>query len=120
MKYKKRLFKVDEMDYRTWNERNTEENIIVINLEERTGIRLEHVGFKEHIVSKIKVFKCNFKPDEDEDMIFVELFMGNVEIATRIYHSDVVFNIEYDENAHGEEYIRSYWISEAKDYDYRD
>lgn len=118
MDREKLLFKMNEMEYRKYNRNTEEQNIKRIEVPQKTNVRLSSMNFKENIVSRIDVFKHQGE-GSDKDIIFVEIFMGNVEIAYELFYSDVVIDIEYDEDVYGNKFIKSFAIRKVRDYDYR-
>lgn len=105
MKYETTLFKRESMMHK-------EET--VLQVAEGAKVSLGDASFDKDIISKIKVFKWHMDL-ESEASIFVELFMGNMDICTGIYSSDVALEIVSNERG----VINSYNIREARSYDYK-
>lgn len=117
MDREKILFKVAEMETRKYCRNDEEQNIKSIDVPGRTNVHLSDMYFKENIVSRIKIFRFECD-DSDKSPIFVQIFMGNIEIAYQIFYSDVVVETEYAEDVNGKKHIRKFDIREANSYDY--
>ncbi|SKC61887.1 hypothetical protein [Maledivibacter halophilus] len=113
-----RLFKMAEMKPRKHSRNNETKNITEIDVSRRANVHLSDMYFKENIVSRIEIFRFECD-DSDKSYMFVQIFMGNIEIAYQIFYSDVVIETEYAEDVHGNKYIRSFHIREARNYDYQ-
>lgn len=117
MDKEKRLFKMAEMKPRKYSRNDEAKNITEIDVSRTTNVHLSDMYFKENIVSRIKIFRFECD-DSDKSPIFVQIFMGNIEIAYQIFCSDVVAETEYAEDVNGNRHIRKFDIREAKSYDY--
>lgn len=118
MKVEKILFEVEKMKARTWyKDTGQEKNTQIIEINERQKVTIDSAMFQENTINKVKIFK--YTSDEDESScIFVEAYMGNIEISTSIFKSDVVCRIETRKNTYGHEIIDRYYFGLAQRYDY--
>ena len=89
----------------------------IINVDDNAKVRLNGIMFDTNIISRIKLFKWDRDANEDNDKvsIFVELYIGNLDICTNIFYSDVTITLEKNER----NIIEAYEIREARDYDYK-
>lgn len=96
------------------NYRQNDKDITVIELPKRASVELDEVRFQKNIISKIEVFR--FEGDK-RSSIFVELYLGNIELATFITEKDIVVIKEYNGTTNGEKELDSIRIREVEDYD---
>lgn len=113
MREEKHFFEIEKMSYKTYEDGETK-NVHLINIEKSTRVFLDGILFSENAISKIKIFKHQGDKKE-EDCIFVKLYMGNMDIATKIYSSDIVILTEYSDKS---EDAQQYVIRKAERYDY--
>jgi hypothetical protein len=116
MSNEKILFKLNEIEERKYGVGDKEGNIHVIHCVEGARVYVERMLFKEDIISKIKIYKL--VGEDRNPSIFLDFYMGNVEIGTRIWDSDIVIFIEYRKPSNGDEYVKGYDIRACKHYDY--
>lgn len=97
------IYEIDKMEHRSIN------SIIVPH-----GVNIHINGFiiSENTISEIRVFKYQDNSKE-KGSIFVELYMGNIELGVSIYYQDVVIEIEKDKN----DYMKYIYVREAREYD---
>ncbi|MCT4542352.1 MAG: hypothetical protein N4A63_02280 [Vallitalea sp.] len=112
LKTNKQIFEIDKM----LTHRKDNDNKHVITCEKETSVKLEEVFFNNNLVSSIEIYKLDFK-DNSEPSIFVNLYMGNIEICTMIYKTGVVIEIDSTTDNYGNDYIRTYRIREIWSYD---
>lgn len=82
---------------------------ILFDVENGATVKINGVGFKENLVSKIEIIKHKF---DDECGLFIHAYAGNLQLTTTITKNDYV--IEKDKT-NG---ISYYYVRKAEDYDY--
>lgn len=70
-------------------------------------IWINDVMFEEHTISKILIKK--YIGNDKKEMVFIELFLGNIRICNWVVKCDLIIN--YDKS------INYFTICEAEDYD---
>ncbi|WP_027625757.1 hypothetical protein [Clostridium lundense] len=73
------------------------------------SVTLNNVMFADGVISKIEILKHIAK--DGSDNLFINLYMGNINVATVVTNDDYVIEVEDDK-------YPSYWIRKAKEYDY--
>ncbi|MTI48249.1 MAG: hypothetical protein FH761_10430 [Firmicutes bacterium] len=84
-------------------------NVHEINIYDKVNVLVGSISFYEGIISKITIHK--YKSEYLGDSLFVELYMGNVKVATSIFNSDIIVDLNINSS-------RDICIREAKNYDY--
>ena len=89
-----------------------------VEVEKCARVDFDRVMFDEGIVSRIEFHKHNCRREglDDKPGLFINVYMGNVRLATGIYYSDAIIETEImgPNKSHINIYIRA-----AKDYDYK-
>jgi len=97
------------------NHKLDDPNVISIELPKRVKVRLEDVSFRENIVNRIEVHRFD---SDNRSSLFVELYMGNIELACFITEKDIRISKSYRDDFCGEKQLESVDVREARDYDY--
>jgi len=109
----RQIIKLSEM--KPTNHKLDDPNVISIELPKRVKVRLEDVSFRENIVNRIEVYRFD---SERGSSLFVDLYMGNIELANFITETDITVCKNYREDFYGENQLESVYVREARDHDY--
>ena len=82
-----------------------------------TEVRLDGLMFNRDFVTRIKIHRFNRDPEEKNQTptLFVTLYLGNLEVCTKVTNDDIVVETERRESG----IAVSYLIRVARDYDYK-
>lgn len=107
--FEKKMYKAAELE-----PRQTE----IIEAAPYTEVRLDGLMFNKDFVTKITIFRYDYENDPEEKSqpptLFVELYLGNLRVCTKVTHDDIVVETERQENG----IVKSYSIRVARAYDY--
>jgi len=110
------LFEASKMPYRVWGEALENSNVHVIDIGEREGVTIESCFFKDGIVSRVLIYSvAPSKIGLDKPSIFIDLYMGNMEVCTHVFKEDMICQIEKI----GDDRIEKYYFRQAESYDYK-
>jgi hypothetical protein len=98
----KTLYKISDLN---------EEEIVIVEIPPCAEVHANRIMFTENMISKIQIFKWK-NSSKEESSVFVEFYLGNMEIGSIVTNKDFIVAIEKGAT-------RSYYkIREAMHYDY--